>query len=59
MRDFTVADPDGHRITLGRGEDRLRDVAGDYRMTAEGGLSRSELMRAGLLHGVCNRGGHG
>jgi DNA-binding transcriptional MerR regulator len=29
MRDFVVQDPDGHQFTLGRGEDRLRDVA-DY-----------------------------
>lgn len=29
MRDFVVRDPDGHRFTLGRGEERLRDVA-DY-----------------------------
>jgi len=30
MRDFTVADPDGHRFTLGCGEERLRDVAAYY-----------------------------
>lgn len=29
MRDFVVGDPDGHRFTLGRGEERLREVA-DY-----------------------------
>jgi DNA-binding transcriptional MerR regulator/catechol 2,3-dioxygenase-like lactoylglutathione lyase family enzyme len=29
MRDFVVADPDGHQFTLGRGEERLREVA-DY-----------------------------
>jgi DNA-binding transcriptional MerR regulator len=29
MRDFVVQDPDGHQFTLGRGEERLRDVA-DY-----------------------------
>ncbi len=29
MRDFVVRDPDGHRFTLGRGEERMRDVA-DY-----------------------------
>lgn len=35
MRDFVVADPDGHRFTLGRGEDRLREVATHYGLTAE------------------------
>jgi catechol 2,3-dioxygenase-like lactoylglutathione lyase family enzyme len=30
MRDFAVRDPDGHVFTLGRGEDRLRDVAGHF-----------------------------
>lgn len=30
MRDFEVRDLDGHRFTLGRGEEALRDVAGDY-----------------------------
>ncbi|MAT04727.1 MAG: hypothetical protein CL424_06765 [Acidimicrobiaceae bacterium] len=35
MRDFTVADPDGHRFTLGRGEERLRDVADYYGTTAD------------------------
>ena len=30
MRDFTVRDPDGHRFTLGRGEERLRDLADHY-----------------------------
>lgn len=30
MRDFEVCDPDGHCFTLGRGEESLRDVAGDY-----------------------------
>lgn len=37
MRDFTVQDPDGHRFTLGKGEDRLRDVAGCF------GLSPDEI----------------
>ena len=32
MRDFVVRDPDGHRFTLGRGEDRLREVAELYGM---------------------------
>ena len=32
MRDFTLVDPDGHRFTLGRGEDRLRDVSDYYGM---------------------------
>lgn len=35
MRDFTVTDPDGHRFTLGRGEERLRDVAAYYGMSAD------------------------
>ena len=35
MRDFTIADPDGHRFTLGCGEERLRDVASDYGMIAD------------------------
>ena len=30
MRDFVVRDPDGHRFTLGRGEERLREVADYY-----------------------------
>lgn len=30
MRDFVVRDPDGHCFTLGRGEERLRDVAEYY-----------------------------
>ena len=30
MRDFVVLDPDGHRFTLGRGEERLREVADYY-----------------------------
>ena len=37
MRDFVVRDPDGHRFTLGRGEERLRDVAAQY------GLSPDEI----------------
>ncbi len=35
MRDFTVVDLDGHHFTLGRGEERLREVADYYGMTAE------------------------
>jgi DNA-binding transcriptional MerR regulator len=35
MRDFVVRDPDGHRFTLGRGEQRLREVAGQYGLTPE------------------------
>ena len=35
MRDFVVRDPDGHRFTLGRGEKRLREVAGHYGFTPE------------------------
>jgi catechol 2,3-dioxygenase-like lactoylglutathione lyase family enzyme len=35
MRDFAVRDPDGHRFTLGRGEQRLREVADHYGLTAE------------------------
>jgi len=30
MRDFVVRDPDGHRFSVGRGEERLRDVADHY-----------------------------
>lgn len=37
MRDFVVRDPDGHRFTLGRGEERLREVADHY------GLSSDEI----------------
>jgi DNA-binding transcriptional MerR regulator len=35
MRDFVVRDPDGHRFTLGRGEQRLREVASHYGLTPE------------------------
>jgi DNA-binding transcriptional MerR regulator len=35
MRDFVVRDPDGHRFTLGRGEQRLREVAEYYGLTPE------------------------
>jgi DNA-binding transcriptional MerR regulator len=35
MRDFVVCDPDGHRFTLGRGEQRLREVADHYGRTPE------------------------
>ncbi len=38
MRDFTISDPDGHRFTLGRGNDALRDVADYY------GLEREEIV---------------
>ena len=37
MRDFVVRDPDGHRFTLGCGEEALRDVADYY------GLERDEI----------------
>jgi len=37
MRDFTVRDPDGHRFTLGRPDERLRELAGEY------GMSRDEI----------------
>ncbi len=37
MRDFVVSDPDGHRFTLGRGDDALREVADYY------GLERDEI----------------
>ena len=37
MRDFTLLDPDGHRFTLGRGDETLRDVADQY------GLDRDEI----------------
>jgi DNA-binding transcriptional MerR regulator/catechol 2,3-dioxygenase-like lactoylglutathione lyase family enzyme len=35
MRDFVVRDPDGHRFTFGRGEQRLREVADHYGITPE------------------------
>jgi len=35
MRDFVVRDPDGHRFTLGRGEERLREVADQYSLSAD------------------------
>ncbi len=35
MRDFVVADPDGHRFTLGRGEDNLREVADYYGLDSD------------------------
>ncbi|GAA5191202.1 hypothetical protein GCM10023322_48050 [Rugosimonospora acidiphila] len=35
MRDFVVRDPDGHRFTLGRGEQRLRETADHYGLTSE------------------------
>lgn len=37
MRDFMVRDPDGHTFTLGRGAERLRDVADQY------GISPDEI----------------
>ncbi len=38
MVDFAVRDPDGHRFTLGRGDEALRDVADHY------GLDRDEII---------------
>ncbi|QFU89818.1 VOC family protein [Amycolatopsis sp. YIM 10] len=35
MRDFVVRDPDGHRFVLGRGEQRLREVADHYGLTPD------------------------
>ena len=35
MRDFVVRDPDGHRFTLGRGEQRLHEVADHYGLTPD------------------------
>jgi DNA-binding transcriptional MerR regulator/catechol 2,3-dioxygenase-like lactoylglutathione lyase family enzyme len=35
MRDFVVQDPDGHRFTLGRGDEKLREVADHYGMSSE------------------------
>lgn len=35
MRDFVVRDPDGHRFTLGCGEQQLREVADHYGLSAE------------------------
>lgn len=32
MRDFTVRDPDGHRFIVGRGDEKLREVADHYGM---------------------------
>jgi len=37
MRDFVVTDPDGHRFTLGRGEETLRELSHHY------GLSPDEI----------------
>lgn len=34
MRDFVVSDPDGHRFTLGCGEEALRDIADHYGLHA-------------------------
>jgi hypothetical protein len=36
MRDFVVRDPDGHRFTLGCGEEALRDVADYYGLDRNG-----------------------
>jgi uncharacterized glyoxalase superfamily protein PhnB len=36
MRDFVVRDPDGHRFTLGCGEEALRDVADYYGLDRDG-----------------------
>jgi catechol 2,3-dioxygenase-like lactoylglutathione lyase family enzyme len=35
MRDFVVRDPDGHRFTLGRGEEALRNVADYYGLDSD------------------------
>jgi len=35
MRDFIVADPDGHRFTMGCGTDALRDVAHEFGLDPE------------------------
>jgi DNA-binding transcriptional MerR regulator len=35
MRDFVVSDPDGHRFTLGRGTEALREVADHYGLEPE------------------------
>jgi DNA-binding transcriptional MerR regulator/catechol 2,3-dioxygenase-like lactoylglutathione lyase family enzyme len=35
MRDFVVRDPDGHRFTFGRGDEKLRDVADWYGMSSD------------------------
>jgi DNA-binding transcriptional MerR regulator len=35
MRDFVVRDPDGHRFTFGRGDEKLRDVADRYGMSSD------------------------
>jgi DNA-binding transcriptional MerR regulator/catechol 2,3-dioxygenase-like lactoylglutathione lyase family enzyme len=46
MRDFVVRDPDGHRFTLGRGEEQLRAVAGHYGLTPETISVNPEWLRA-------------
>lgn len=35
MRDFVVQDPDGHRFTLGKGEDRLHDIADHFDLASD------------------------
>lgn len=35
MRDFVVRDPDGHTFTLGRGTERLREVADQYGLSPD------------------------
>ena len=44
MRDFVVADPDGHRFTLGRGEENLRDVASYYSLTPDEMISNPDWL---------------
>jgi DNA-binding transcriptional MerR regulator len=46
MRDFVVQDPDGHRFTLGKGEDRLHDMADHFDLASdEIGIDPSWLHR--------------
>lgn len=35
MRDFVIRDPDGHQFRIGRGDERLREVAHKYGLTAD------------------------
>jgi catechol 2,3-dioxygenase-like lactoylglutathione lyase family enzyme len=46
MRDFVVQDPDGHRFTLGCGEERLREVAGHYGMSPDTIAVNPEWLRS-------------
>lgn len=45
MRDFVVSDPDGHRFTLGRGEDSLREVADYYGLDSDEIITDPDWLR--------------